>query len=272
MSALDKLFESKEFSKYTIKSYKTQFNKLTKKLSKDIEDATEKEVIEASITEPNINSQQALLNIALVIKRFLKQPSDEIELKRDGNKEGVKTHVKASNVKKEGTLPPLDSLFNHMDKMLEENKYREFIINYLLINLNTRNQDLNITFVDNKKDASGKDTNYMWVDRRAAKIVYIRNAYKTAGTYGSKTDVIKDSDFLEAVKKYRKADGNKLIPNEENTGHWVEVATLDKMGSGNYYKIVVNAFKNDLQKLKQIAEKRGSSLDTMAEHYDIDNK
>ena len=272
MSAFDNLINSKEFSKYTIKSYKTQYNKLTKKLGKNIEDATEKEVIEASLTEPNINTQQAVLNIALVIKRFLKQPSDEIELKRDGNKEGVKSHVKAENIKKEGTLPPLDALFNHMDSTLEKGEYRNFIINYLLINLNTRNQDLNIEFIDNKKDATDKDTNYMWVDRRAGKIVYTRNAYKTAGTYGAKTDIIKDSDFMDAIKKYRKADGNKLIPNENNTGHWVEVATLDKIGSGNYYKIVVNAFKNDLQKLKQIAEKRGSSLDTMAEHYDIDNK
>ena len=43
MSAFDNLINSKEFSKYTIKSYKTQYNKLTKKLGKNIEDATEKE-------------------------------------------------------------------------------------------------------------------------------------------------------------------------------------------------------------------------------------
>ena len=272
MATLENLLGSKKFSKYTEKSYKTQYNKLTKKLGKDISDATESEIIELSMLEPNINSKQALLNIGLVIKRFLQQPSDEIELQRDENKGKVAKHVKDTNVKKADTLPTLNSIVEHMDKMLAEKKYREFIINYLLINLNTRNQDLNITFVDKKGDMVNDEVNYMWCDRRAKKIVYVRNAYKTAGTYGPKTDIITDSDFMDSVKKYRKENGDKLIPNEENTGHWVELATLDKIGSGNYYKIMVNAFKNDLQKLKQLAEHRGSSLDTLAEHYDIDNK
>ena len=270
MTVLDDLFNSKEFSKYTVKSYKTQFNKLTKKLGKEIADATEDEVIEASLTEPNVNSKQAVLNIALVIKKFLQQDYSKIEETREGNKIEVKSHVKAQNAKKD-QLPPLNDLLEHMDKMLEEDKYRNYIINYLLINFNTRNQDLNITFVDTKKEMTDK-TNYMWYDRKTKKITYVRNAYKTATTYGSKTEVIKDAEFMDAVKKYRKADGDKLIPNEDNTGHWVEEATLNKMGSGNYYKIVVNAFKNDLQKLKEMAEKRGSSLDVMAESYDVENK
>ena len=272
MTTLDNLFKSKEFSKYTEKSYKTQYNKLTKKLGKEIADATESEIVEASMLEPNINSKQALLNIGLVIKRFLKQPYDMIELQREENKGKVAKHIKDTNVKKADTLPTLNSIVEHMDSVLEKKEYRNYIINYLLINLNTRNQDLNITFVDKKSDMVNDTVNYMWVDRRAKKIVYVRNAYKTASTYGPKTEVINSEEFMDAVKKYRKADGDKLIPNEENTGHWVELATLDKMGSGNYYKIIVNAFKNDLQKLKQLAEQRGSSLDTMAEHYDIDNK
>jgi len=258
-----------QFSKYTIKSYKTQYNKLLKLLGKNILDATQNEIIKKAGEAENINSQQALLNIGLVLKKSNDDPYDEIELKRESNKDVIKKAVKQNNADKR--LPPLNDLLEMLDKYEEDKQWRNFILLFLLIYYNVRNQDLNITFVDTKKEASDENTNYMWVNKKKKQIVYIRNAYKTSKTYGSKTHVISDEDLYKAVLAFRKTEKTKLIPNEDNVGHWVDVATKD-LGSGNVYKIVVNAFKGDLQKLKEMSEKRGSSLDTMAENYDIDNK
>jgi len=260
-----------ELSKYSIKSYKTQYNKITKLLNKKIEDMSEKEIIDASKEQPNINSQNALLNIGIVFKKFYKQPYDELVLTREANKETVKQHVKAKNAEKE-ELPKYEDLTEMLDKFYENDDWRNFIILYLLMEFNVRNQDVNITFVDLKKDMTDKDVNYIWIDRRGGKIVYYRNSYKTAKTYGGKTHNITDERFATAVKKYRKAEKtDKLIPNEDNTGHFVDKATHN-LGSGNIYKILVKHFEGDLQKIKQMGENRGTSLETTAENYDTDNK
>jgi hypothetical protein len=49
-------------------------------------------------------------------------------------------------------------------------------------------------------------------------------------------------------------------------------STLDNLGEGLYNKIIVNHFRNNLDKLKEISESRGTSIDTLYENYDIDKK
>lgn len=62
-----------------------------------------------------------------------------------------------------------------------------YIINYLLIHYYIRNEDLNIKFVLRLKDTKiDKEQNYIWLDLRRKKTVYIRNNYKTKKTYGQK--------------------------------------------------------------------------------------
>ena len=272
MSEFDNFTEKNtNLSKYTIKSYKTQYNKLTKLLKKDIADMSEKEIIDAAKGLDNINSTNAMLNIGLVFKKHLGQPYDELVLTRESNKEKIKEHVKAKNTEKE-KLPSYDDLTDMLDKFYENDDFRNYIILYLLMEFNVRNQDVNITFVDLKKDMTDKDVNYIWIDRRGGKVVYYRNAYKTAKTYGGKTHNITDERFTDAVKKYRKAEKtDKLIPNESNTGHFVDKATHD-LGSGNVYKILIKHFEGDLQKIKQMGENRGTSIETTVENYDVDNK
>jgi hypothetical protein len=49
-------------------------------------------------------------------------------------------------------------------------------------------------------------------------------------------------------------------------------ATLKNIGETAYLKIIMNHFKTDLQKVKQIGESRGTATDTLIESYDLDNK
>ena len=69
-----------------------------------------------------------------------------------------------------------------------------------------------------------------------------------------------------------KARGDILIPNDNQVGYYVMKATYKNIGEGNYFKILVNAYKSNLQKLKKMAENRGSSLNVIATNYDIDLK
>ena len=60
-----------------------------------------------------------------------------------------------------------------------------YIINYLMRHFYTRNLDLIFEIVETKNETlQDKTKNYLWINRRQMCIVYIRNNYKTARTYG----------------------------------------------------------------------------------------
>jgi len=283
------LTEFKEFIKdksaNTIKSYIQQYNKLKKIVDKemeqsiDIQNISEKNILEFVSSENNLNSQQALINIAIMIRKMQKppQPTTKLMKQRDENKEKLKGHVKEKNEKlKNDGLPSYQDLLDYLAFLYESERWTDFIINYLLIYFHTRNSDVNFELVEFKRDTKeNKDINYLWYSKRAKKATLYRRNYKTAGKYGMKTDIITDSKFLNAIKQIfecrkKGEDCGVFIPNKENVGYFVKKATLDNLGENIYNKIIINHFKNDLNKLKEISESRGTSIDTLHENYNID--
>jgi hypothetical protein len=286
---MTELAEFKEFIKdksaNTIKSYIQQYTKLKKIVDKemeqdiDIKNISEKNILEFVSDENNLNSQQALLNIAIMIRKMNKQPTSKLEKKRDENKEKLKGFVKEKNQKlKDDGLPSYQDLLDYLEFLYESKRWTDFIINYLLIHFHTRNEDVNFELVPFKRDTKeNKDINYLWYSKRAKKATLYRRNYKTAGKYGMKTDVITDPKFLNAIKEIfecRKKDEDCgiFIPNKQNVGYFVKRATLNNLGENLYNKIIINHFRNNLDKLKEISESRGTSLDTLHENYDIDKK
>ena len=284
------LTEFKEFIKdksaNTIKSYKQQYNKLKKivdtqmEQSIDIQNISEKNILEFVSDESNLNSQQALLNIAIMIRKMKKSPTTKLEKQRDENKEKLKGFVKEKNEKlKSDGLPSYQDLLDYLAFLYDSERWTDYIINYLLIYFHTRNSDINFELVEFKRDTKeNKDINYLWYSKRAKKATLYRRNYKTAGKYGMKTDIITDSKFLNAIKQIfecrkKGIEGcDVFIPNKDNVGYFVKKATLDNLGENLYNKIIINHFKNDLNKLKEISESRGTSIDTLHENYNIDKK
>ena len=276
----------KDKSANTIKSYKQQYNKLKKivdtqmEQSIDIQNISEKNILEFVSDESNLNSQQALLNIAIMIRKMKKSPTTKLEKQRDENKEKLKGFVKEKNEKlKSDGLPSYQDLLDYLAFLYDSERWTDYIINYLLIYFHTRNSDINFELVEFKRDTKeNKDINYLWYSKRAKKATLYRRNYKTAGKYGMKTDIITDSKFLNAIKQIfecrkKGIEGcDVFIPNKDNVGYFVKKATLDNLGENLYNKIIINHFKNDLNKLKEISESRGTSIDTLHENYNIDKK
>jgi hypothetical protein len=288
---MTELTEFKDFIKdksaNTIKSYIQQYNKLKKIVDKemeqiiDIQNVSEKNILEFVSNENNLNSQQALINIAIMIRKMQKppQPTTKLMKQRDENKEKLKGHVKEKNEKlKSDGLPSYNDLLDYLAFLYESERWTDFIINYLLIYFHTRNSDVNFELVPFKRDTKeNKDINYLWYSKRAKKATLYRRNYKTAGKYGMKTDTITDSKFLNAIKQIfecrkKGEDCGVFIPNTQNVGYYVKRATLDNLGENLYNKIIVNHFRNNLDMLKKISESRGTSIDTLHENYDIDKK
>jgi len=257
----------------TIRSYSQQYNKLHKLLGKDIAGVSQAIIISKIADLPNVNSRQAALNIAIAIHRLAGQEVDRLLDRRDKNKIHLREAVKDTNLKLQGSLPSYEKLVDFTNNLFEIGNWKDYIINWLILNYQVRNCDLNFDIVTRKLDATDKTKNYIWLSHR--KVVYIRNVYKTSATYGTKTCIITDPNFIVAVKrvkshqKYGENQGT-FIPNSNQVGYYVLNATLDKMGEGNMFKTVVNHFRTDLQKIKEISENRGSSIGVILSNYDID--
>ena len=272
---LDEFLTTK--SKNTAVSYRRQYKNLRELLDRDINVTGEKLILLATKTLSNINTIQAMLNIAIVVKKIYDKPHNLLIEQRDKNKAIVEIKTKETNVELSSKLPSYKTLVDFTNKLFDKNKFTEYVVNYLLINYFVRNQDLLFEIVPRKKDATDKNMNYMWLPKHGKKVEYIRNNYKTAETYGKKTIVITDPDFILAIKRINgcakyNLDCGTIIPTDSQVGYYVKKMTYDELGEGAYFKIAVNHFKDDLQMLKLMSKYRGTDVNTIISKYDIQNQ
>ena len=282
MAEFKKFMESIENkSDATKKQYRIQYNKLLKLTEKPIAETSEKKIIELLNEIENKNNSQALLNIALLVRKLDGLSVKQLEEKREKDKKKIFTAIKEKNVDLRENLPDYKEITEYTDYLFEKNEFTDYIINWLLINIQVRNQDLDFTIVTRKKDANDKEKNYMWVQPN--KLTYIRNVYKTAKIntpngetgYGKKTNVITNPKMILAMKRVMGCqksglDCGTFIPNKSAISYHIIKATYKQLGETRYFKIVVNHFRNNLDKIKEISENRGSSISVILTSYDIE--
>jgi len=287
MAEYDKFMNSiKEKSDSTKKQYRIQYNKLFKLTEKPIGETSEKKIIEILDNIDNKNNSQALLNIAFLIRKGEGLSVTQLEKRRKQDKNKLIESVKEKNVELKENLPSYSDIVEYMNYLYDKGEWTDYIINYLLINLQVRNQDLDFTIVSRKKDASDNNKNYMWLQNTKGKATFIRNVYKTANInapdgsnhgYGQKVNNITDKKFIVALRRVlgcQKSglDCGTFIPTKSAIAYHIIKSTYKQIGEGKYFKIIVNHFRNDIDKLKEISENRGTDLKTILNSYDIENK
>jgi hypothetical protein len=270
----------------TKKQYRIQYNKLFKLTEKPIGETSEKKIIEILNNIENKNNSQALLNIAFLIRKSEGLNVAQLEKKRKQDKDKLIEDVKIKNVELKENLPSYSDIVEYMNYLYDKSEWTDYIINYLLINLQVRNQDLDFTIVSRKKDATDSNTNYMWLQNTKGKATFIRNVYKTAnikgpdGTdhgYGQKINNITDKKFIVALRRVLGCQKSGLdcgvfVPTKSAIAYHLQKATYKQIGEGKYFKIIVNHFRNNIDKLKEISENRGTDLKTILNSYDIEKK
>ena len=193
--------ENSGHSYATKKSYRTSYRKLRNLLGKDIhlcaQDTTASAIMAST---DNINSAQALLNIAIIIRQKIKDmPAESLVEQRTTNKFEVNEVLKQANMFT--ILPSLNLFDDFLEELWQKNKFRDYIVNYLIRHHYVRNQDLIFDIVETKRETlENENANYLWLDRKKQIVHYIRNNYKTARTYGQKVTKIDNERFLKAVK------------------------------------------------------------------------
>jgi hypothetical protein len=257
----------------TQKTYKLQYNKLRALTGKDIADTSELKLLKLIDEIQNVNGKQALINVAVSVRRANSLSVKKLEDQREINKHLLIAVVKNTNLKLKNDLPSYDDLVNYKDALYESSSWVAYIISYLLINYQVRNQDLLFDIVKLKRDTKKDLTkNYIWLQPKG--IQYIRNIYKTAGTYGQKVINISDPKFLVAIRRVfacqkHNEDCGVFIPNPDQLGYYIKSSTYMKIGEGSYLKIIIDHFRKDLDKIKEISDNRGTSITTLLSNYDI---
>ena len=178
----------------------------------------------------------------------------------------MNTGYKNRNKELKKTLPSMSQLQQFNLENYKNNRFRAFIINYLLLNFGVRNKDLNLIITRNSKKID-KTKNYLVIRKNTAH--YIRNDYKTKNVYNSKKNVIKSIRLLEAAEELL---GDKehvsLLQNTINLGQEIQKYTYNNLLEGDIFKIVVSS-KKSLKNIENITNKRGSSVNAVISNYNL---
>ena len=267
----DYLEEENRLSYATKKSYKTSYRKLRNILGKDVADTAQDTTAKAIMASTdNINSAQALINIAIIVREKVKKmPIDELVEQRSTNKEEVVEHLKQANLYTE--LPSLEEVDGYIETLWKQSKYRDYIVNYLIRYYYVRNQDLGFDICETKKETLEDQTkNWLWLDRKNQRVNYIRNNYKTFKTYGQKVTVITNERFLRAVKVCnRQMYAFPITTESDKLGYYIQKMTLNQIGEGKMLKVIINHYRNDISRLKEISLSRGTNLEVLLTSYNI---
>tara|TARA_R110001592_G_scaffold67342_1_gene206493 strand:- start:2704 stop:3558 length:855 start_codon:yes stop_codon:yes gene_type:complete len=278
---IEKSFEG--VSPNTFNNYKSYYNRLLKLLGTDTVIQNSNSFIIDTLNDHEIlpNSIKTFITIIIRIKRNAGVNIDSLISYRNGklSKEIIQ-YNDIKNIELNKTLPSYDEIKSYMNNLLNENKFRDYIINYLLINYGVRNLDIDVLITTDKsvtlKRYIAKE-NYLYVTPRY--IIYQRNNYKTSSVYGRKSYKIVNLSFRNSVNFMlgNKKECRLLFGCEDNTynekqiGNIVLNSTFNKIGESSYFKILIKHYQleNNIDMIRFLSQSRGTDLNTIFKYYNI---
>ncbi len=268
----------------TKKNYTSFYNRLLTILgTKTVIENSNKYIID-KLKELDIspNSIKTFISVIIKIKRNAGVNVDELIAYRNNKLvTKIEKYQEKKNEELNETLVSYDELQKYTRQLLNDDKYKDYIINYLLINYGVRNNDINLLITNDKSVLLKKNTdkkNYLYYTKRY--VIFQRNDYKTVSTYGRKSYKIINLGFRNALSRLLggKDDCNLLFDCEKDgdinlkqIGNRVLNATFDKLGESKYFKILINHYKEkgDIDKIRFLSQSRGTDLQTIFNYYDI---
>ena len=129
----------------------------------------------------------------------------------------------------------------------------------------------------NIEDGLAKDRNHIYIKDK--KVVFIRNVYKTAKTYGQKKNIIAVKKFVEMVKDILGEKDKTALFSKKNgspiavgaIGSYFRKYMLMSLTESEIMKIVLKHIDEagSYDMLRRVAQNRGTSVATLLKEYDI---
>ena len=161
-------------------------------------------------------------------------------------------------------------LLEHLNTKYDKKKYREYVINYLILNYCCRNSDTDCVILT-EADLDGTDDeellkeNYLVLLPNGS-INWVRSNYKTR--FDVPTYNITDEKFIHSVKELHDAscfvfhNGEERI-HRRSLGRVILNSTYNCLGQEIIFKIVKRHFQNDHQKLLALSQSRPCHIRNM---------
>ena len=267
----------------TINNYTSYYKRLLKKLDTDTVIENSNSVIIDVLNSYDIlpNSIKTFLTVIIRIKRNAGVNIDSLVNYRNGKlSKEINQYNEIKKIELNEKLPSYDEVKRYMNTLLNEDKFRQYIINYLLINYGVRNLDCDVLITKDKSVTLKRNNlkeNYLYVTPRY--IIYQRNNYKTSSVYGRKTYKIVNLSFRHSVNLIL---GNKnecrllfgcldKTYNEKQIGNIVLNSTFNKIGESSYFKILIKHYQleNNIDMIRFLSSSRGTDLNTIFKYYNI---
>jgi len=242
-----------------IKKYVEEYN----------EPADQDKILKNVSSDEVYKTQSAKLTILKSISKYLQFKGLPVDKITDGitqyNNSLNKSYVERNKEKK---YPhKLKDLKQGLKQLEQEGKCQEYIINYILINYNTRIMDLDTKLVN--KNPKGTDNNYLY--KRKNNILYIRNKYKTSSTYHTKLHTITNKSFIKCFDKLFENETELLYDFTEDPKklqRYFKKKILFNYNQSDITKIILNE-KNTLKQASKISKNRGTNLNTLNQNYNL---
>ena len=252
--------EEQKLSEYTIKthinkvaSYKQQYGNI----GYDIDS-----ILKKIDNEPTISTRKSMAGSISKYLQYKKKDTKKLAeyiFKQTADFQADKDK-RTAETKHE--LPSLKDLKGELNRLYEKEDYRSFIILFLMVNYQVRNKDLIASVVSSKRATNSTD-NFIIVGKSQA--TYVRNDYKTAFKYGTKTNIIKNAKFMNAINQI-----GYVLKSSDNVDRVIKKATAGIGGitEGTIAKIVLSQ-NNTMNGLKKVSKNRGTDPVTLIESYNI---
>lgn len=245
--------EQQKLAKTTITNHLRNLGKIDIKLLEGNEPALVK-YIKANY---DMGSQQKTATTSVAKYRgFLNLSKTEIsELLKTTNDDAFEIQKK-NNQNLE--LPDIKNVKSLMNLYLKQGMFRQYVVMYLLLHLNTRNLDLVAKVTDNIDDVD-KENNFLYI--RKSDVVYFRNNYKTKAKFGMKKDIIKSKRFHFAISQLK----HVLQPNENLYRSVMKIT--GQLSESMMMKLSL-CNNNNAKGIKKLSKNRGTSVETIVNNYD----
>jgi len=250
MDAYRSYLEEQKLASTTIKNHIRNLNKYSESFGLDAnQDAT----LANLQTYTEGSQRQTMTSTISKYRSFMGYENDKIKASVGVSLAKTLELNQATNQTK--TLPALSFFKKRMNQFFKDEKYKEYVVLYLLINLNVRNMDLIVS------GEPTDSTNYFITE--AGHVLYVRNSYKTFKTYGTKSNKIVDKKFRVAVDQL-----NGLLLDDDHLTRQVKDIAGGYTESDIMKAAVANA--SSIKKLGKISENRGTALETIKASYDVE--
>jgi len=260
--------KEKKLSKQTLKTYENigsnlPFNILTSQntIIKKLKD-----------TYNNPNTLSLYLNMIILIRRYYDEETDKLIKLRNSLRDAIIKERKDNLDKLDDSLPSI----NKIEEELQNLTGIQYIVNYLIINLGLRNQDINLRFV---KAFDKEDDNQIKVSGKKVKLLI--KDYKTEKSFGDKELEVNDSKFLQELKNMKLKDNDYLVSMKNgdrvnNLITWndkIKKLTIGNLGQNKLIKIVIKDLLNNksFDKLEKLSKSRGTSMQVLLSSYNLHN-